>query len=94
MRNQKSVRPKGFLYDALICWVYAPDHIRQERFCRRSHDLLEKGTNEEVRLRLDDSADDIDAKVHLVIKNFEEFESIAIRDTIHILRHLGRYQKI
>ena len=86
--NQKSVYPRGILDMILFVGIYAPDEVRKERLFMRSPDLVQDKPKE-LFYRLEDKAEKIFSRVHLVINNYGPYMKDALSDIVELIRRMA-----
>ncbi len=85
--NRKTVVPGNILKAALLIGIYAPDEVRRERLLKRSPDLA-RNKPAELKYRLEDSAEKVIDKVHIVIHNHGQLMRRSGRDIVGLLRRI------
>lgn len=87
LKNRESVRLQDVLEDALLVLVYAPDRIREERLRARSPQLFVENPDEVgFRLSSEEKASGLAPYVHLIVRNYERFESRSAADIVELIK--------
>jgi ribose 1,5-bisphosphokinase PhnN len=87
--NRKTVHPKSVLNTTLFIGIYAPDEIRRKRLLQRSPDLA-SNKPAELKYRLEDGAEKVLSRVHIVINNHGRFMRRSGQDMVKLLTRIIR----